>query len=387
MQVSGTDEQDANSHQSLMDEIRNRLEALDLETQRFQQETSTFDRNKIQSDINDLESRKWINQNIEAIRKEKDRRKNQRCYEKWIDSSKTTSISNKAKQISEKSLTQAYIDRFNKELFLLCNGRIMVELGIASGAKGQVLHAISLKNCPDSKELPINILSDGEKRIVELAAFLADTMVSHNKSPFVFDDPISSLDQEFEGKVVERLCQLSKERQVIVFTHRLSLLGNLQDASDCMESINILHHSDSSGVVSDFKNEHKKPESALNKLINEHLSKAKKHYDAQEIEDYNHIIKSMCGNFRIVLEIIVERSLLNDVVARHRKELQTKNKLNRLHLIQRGDCVLIENMMTKYSYPEHSQPVESPLPIATLDELKTDLLAVFNWLEEFKKRQ
>jgi hypothetical protein len=45
-------------------------------------------------------------------------------------------------------------------------------------------------------------------------------------------DPMSSLDQEYEERTAERLVALSATRQVIVFTHRLSLLRYLTQASD-----------------------------------------------------------------------------------------------------------------------------------------------------------
>jgi ABC-type Mn2+/Zn2+ transport system ATPase subunit len=63
------------------------------------------------------------------------------------------------------------------------------------------------------------VLSEGEYRIVSLAAFLADVGGKDFSAPFVFDDPISSLDQDFEEAVVQRLVELSQERQVIIFTH------------------------------------------------------------------------------------------------------------------------------------------------------------------------
>lgn len=45
----------------------------------------------------------------------------------------------------------------------------------------------------------------------------------------MFDDPISSLDQDFEEAVVQRLVRLAENRQVVVFTHRVSLLVLLQE--------------------------------------------------------------------------------------------------------------------------------------------------------------
>lgn len=77
---------------------------------------------------------------------------------------------------------------------------------------------------------PEAILSEGETRIVALAAFLADTTGSNQLAPFIFDDPISSLDQDFEERVVARLIELSNTRQVIIFTHRLSLIALVEAA-------------------------------------------------------------------------------------------------------------------------------------------------------------
>ena len=92
------------------------------------------------------------------------------------------------------------------------------------------LSSIKIKKCANDV-LTSEILSEGESRIISLAAFIADLEGSESYSPFIFDDPISSLDQEFEEKVVQRLVELSKSRQVIVFTHRLSMLVSLIDAA------------------------------------------------------------------------------------------------------------------------------------------------------------
>ena len=63
-----------------------------------------------------------------------------------------------------------------------------------------------------------------------LQFFLADVQGRPNNTPFIFDDPISSLDQDFEEATVNRLIKLCETRQVIVFTHRLSMLALLEEA-------------------------------------------------------------------------------------------------------------------------------------------------------------
>lgn len=72
------------------------------------------------------------------------------------------------------------------------------------------------------------ILSEGEQRVIALAGSLADTSGSGQPTPFVFDDPISSLDQDVEEHVFQRLVHQAQERQVIIFTHRLSLVAQVE---------------------------------------------------------------------------------------------------------------------------------------------------------------
>jgi energy-coupling factor transporter ATP-binding protein EcfA2 len=96
--------------------------------------------------------------------------------------------------------------------------------------KGTTRHALKIANA--THDNPVDILSEGEARIVALAAFLADVTGCDSNNPFIFDDPISSLDQTYEEKTVKRLVELSENRQVIVFTHRLSLLGQLIELTD-----------------------------------------------------------------------------------------------------------------------------------------------------------
>src|SRR5690606_1981664 len=101
--------------------------------------------------------------------------------------------------------------------------KVSVELVKTKTKLGRVQHKIQLQglNKSHGKSKAMNVLSEGEQRVVSLAAFLADVTSKPNSAPFIFDDPISSLDQTYEEHTAKRLIDLSRERQVIVFTHRL----------------------------------------------------------------------------------------------------------------------------------------------------------------------
>ena len=68
------------------------------------------------------------------------------------------------------------------------------------------------------------VLGEGEHRAVALAAFLAEQATAGGRSSIIFDDPVSSLDNEHREQVARRIVWKAKERQVIVFTHDIAFL-------------------------------------------------------------------------------------------------------------------------------------------------------------------
>ena len=78
---------------------------------------------------------------------------------------------------------------------------------------------------------PGHILSEGEHRAVALAFFLAQIAESGGSSGIVFDDPVSSLDHLWREQIAERLAEEAAHRQVIVFTHDLAFLAQLNAAA------------------------------------------------------------------------------------------------------------------------------------------------------------
>jgi hypothetical protein len=264
-----------------------------------------------------------------------------------------------------------------------------VEMMKTGTQRGHVYHQIILKG--SFKDVSTSeILSDGEFRIVSLAAFLVDAEGKDSRATFVFDDPISSLDQDFEEATVSRLIEMCNTRQVIVFTHRLSMLSLLQEFAK--------KHSIDPHVVclqcepwgigepADTPLFAKRPDKALNSMLYERLSRARKILEDLGQQEYESIAKGICSDFRILIERAIENDLLVDIVQRFRRDITTKGKIHRLALINERDCQLFDDMMTKYSRYEHSQPNEAPVKYPPPDELQEDMESLKNWFEEFKKR-
>ena len=233
----------------------------------------------------------------------------------------------------------------------------------------------------------MEILSEGEFRIVSLAAFLADTEGRGSKTTFIFDDPISSLDHIYEEITAQRLVRLSMTRQVIVFTHRLSLVGYLTKYTKkydikseivCLSQYHI-------GKVTDLPINLKSTSKAVNFLLNESLAKAKKAFEKSDI-DYENVARGICSNIRILIERIVEMDLLNEVVRRFCEEVNTKGKIGALAKITESDCSFIDEYMTKYSKYEHSQSEEAPIPLPFPDEIENDLNEIKRFIVNVNNR-
>jgi energy-coupling factor transporter ATP-binding protein EcfA2 len=355
----------------------------------FDDDAKILGRDEIEKRINELEATKWLYQQRISIQEEVLRLSFINSLEKAKKMTNTQAISVKKSDLSNKLVTEEYMNRFQRELKLLGANQLKVELMKTRAQKGHIFHQIKFKNCKENIKIT-DVLSEGEMRIVSLAAFLADVESRRNSTPFIFDDPISSLDQEYEEATVERLIGLSKNRQVIVFTHRLSLLTLIEES--------VKKHGVETSVVS-LKNEYwgagepnetpinvKDPEAALNFLINDRLSKATKILMEYGQTEYEPLSKAICSDFRIIIERFIENKLLCDVVQRFRRSINTLGKLEKISLITADDCKLFDELMTKYSKYEHSQSVELPVFPPCVEDLKEDMEKLKDWYKEFKKR-
>ncbi len=361
-------------------EIDTLIADLKLEMQQHNEDARNFDKEALNTQISELKAKKWASGYIQSIKDEISQLKKKREIDEWLRSVNTTAVSKEAGRVSEVLVTDAFVTRFNKELKLLGASKVNIELIKTKTKLGRVHHKIKLHglNRQQSRSKAMSVLSEGEQRIVSLAAFLADVTSKPNSAPFIFDDPISSLDQTYEEHTVKRLVSLSADRQVIVFTHRLSLLGQLIDKGNA-DYRHIRREAWGCGEHSDLPLFAKKPIKAIKDLKNSKLSAARKVFEEHGSESYYPLAKAICSDFRILLERIVEFDLLADVVTRHRREINTKGKLHKLAKITSDDCKLIEQLMGYFSCFEHSHSDELPVEIPEPAVLDAALTKVIDW--------
>lgn len=355
--------------------------------EKYARDAQVDNRDALKKKLNSLLAKKWLSEHHTVIKQEIERFKLQDLIHTAKKSANTKSLSQKKGELAEALITDAFVKRFNTELISLGAERVKVELVKSKVSKGRVLHKLQLRGASNS---PLaEVLSEGERKIVSIAAFLADVTGKKNRSPFIFDDPISSLDQDYEETVVQRLIDLSQDKQVIVFTHRLSLLGTIKHYTDKkLTKTNVLSIRSAewgTGEPALIPLSQRKIKSSLNVLINQRFPEVKKANDIGQFEIAEIYIKSICSDFRILIERSIENDLLCGVIQRFQRPVHSL-KLKELAKLRYSDCDKLDSLMFKYSGFEHSQPSESPINLPTPKALFDDLMALKEWREEYAKR-
>lgn len=374
------------------DAVTSLLDRLSAEARRAlstaEEDAQGMDYDRLHMERRELAARRWLAEQKGAVSQEVERLRTLATLEQAKKLTWTSKLSSRASKLSQALVTEALERRFRSELRRLGADHLKIEITKTGATKGRVRHRLVLKNATAHKAGAI--LSDGENRVASLAACFADFLAEDRNVPFVFDDPMSSLDQEHEELVAERLVQLAAERQVIVFTHRLPFVMALNEAA---KTQGVAAHVGSlertpwgAGVPGDVPLKAQPARRALNTLAGERLSAVRRAVREQQLDDVRSRTAELCRDLRIALENIVEKELLADVVGRFRRPVTTQGKLQKVAKVEAADCELIDEMMSKYSRHVHAQPGESPVSLPEADEIEADLTRLIEWLAEFSKR-
>ena len=363
-------------------------DSLEELSKKYEEDAKTDNREDIIKTLDKLRARKWLSVHRINIIDEIHRLKKQVGFQKGKELTNTSALSRKKAELTETLITNAFVEQFNLELKKLGASRINVVLEKAKTQKAHVYHKILLRDTIQNCAIT-DVLSEGERRIISIAAFLAYAKCKNSQAPLILDDPISSLDQNYEERVVQRLLEISADRQVIVFTHRLSLLGNFQHYAKKHDIIphilSIRSNENGKGLPAPIPINQKELGSTLDSLL-KNCHQLRQTESNADIGTNDMMLKSICSEFRIALERSIECDLLCAIIQRFQRSVNTL-QLMELTKICEADCKLLDALMTKYSCHEHSQPEESPIGFPSLDEIIYDINELINWRSAYKKRQ
>jgi hypothetical protein len=207
-----------------------------------------------------------------------------------------------------------------------------------------------------------------------LAMFLAEMEVRSDPSPVVFDDPTSSIDQEGRRRIARTLLKLGEGRQVIIFTHELSLILELQRHATPACEVSTQHVKRLGKTVG-----HVQPSLPWEGLsprerfgdLDQKLLKLREEYAKNDEENYAPQAGHFCKLLRAAFERAVEDAVLAGVVTRRSDDVRTKQ----LRTINWSEeiCDLVDRGMSENSPWVHDQPLADGASPPSPDELKEGL--------------
>ncbi len=328
----------------------------------------------LKNEIAELNDRKILSEKVEEVKTSIANHKILNVLNANLFSFNTSSISRKTSSARDELVRQDFEDSFKKELTTLRKSHLKIDLNFGTDrGSSRVFQKISSHALAD-------ILSEGEQKAIALAEFLTELQLDNTKAPVIFDDPVNSLDHRIIDEVVKRLIELSKQRQVIVFTHSILLLHSFIQQSK-------LDHHKQEGVSFEFHRV--KGNFGATGIIDEVEEVNTYTFYSKKLElvlktspegqDETKLAAEGYGHLRSAIEVSVEEDLLKNTIKRYRKGVAFPSLLRvnggkiDAHKVKLND--IYEKCCT--SIDGHSSPEEihtSP----TITELKTDF-------EEFKK--
>lgn len=339
----------------------------------------------------ELEKKRWFTDNQLAIEKGLQQEFLCKSLEKVRKSLRTTDITNFSKNLTERDVHDRLDSAFDDELQKLFGANCPVSLA-KSGRKGESRTALKIEGAVDGNVKPHQVFSEGEQKVISLAAFFANLTLQQRKSTVVFDDPVTSLDHLKRDKITHRIVCLSKEHPVVVFTHdpffALSLQKIAEKSSLPSKALYVASRSQYSGLV-----ETKSPFAAtkiktrIGELRQEELQELKR-LERDADPGFDDAIEHAYSVLRALCERVVEEDLLNGVIIRGTPDVHTK-QLAPVCDLTSSDIQVIEEIMTKASRitEAHSNPASPPVEPPKTKDFEDDLDSLTNLRTEINKRR
>ncbi|MAM87510.1 MAG: hypothetical protein CME36_09420 [unclassified Hahellaceae] len=276
-------------------------------------------RKKLEKEHSELSARHNLSKSLKAVLELLDRMKTKETLESCRASLKTRPISDKSKEFSTVAVTDELRKALDKEFIALGIRHIGTKLKERS-VRGKMFHQLLL-DLPTSNKIE-EILSEGEQRAIALGSFFAELALSNHSCGIVFDDPVSSLDHWRRRNVARRLVDEAKRRQVVVFTHDTSFLGQLCDEIDVADVPSLLSFLEWQGGAPGSVNaglpwDHQGYKARINSL-EQAQSKLAKTWPVYPGEAETNAMRQEYDRLRATLERVIQDVVFNGVIKRYR---------------------------------------------------------------------
>lgn len=310
--------------------------------------------------------------------------------EACLKETNTRSITTLGNKIADELVTPKMQDRFQEEITKLADSRVRVKMERSGGQTGSPQYAIKFFANADAKVH--QVLSEGEQTCVALAAYLTELATATHTSALVFDDPVSSLDHRWRRKVAERLAEEAQTRQVIVFTHDLVFLNDIDTkARQLKVPAKYATVKRAGSRVGVFEEGLPWRAGSLGQRIDtlqKEVSEAKKLFEAQDEEAYAREVREIYGRLRSTWERGIETVVFANVILRQREYVNTSN-LRGVTVLDDADVDEFETGFKKCcDFTEaHDSSIGMDQEVPAPNELLTDIQSLKEWADKIKEKR
>lgn len=347
----------------------------------------------LQRHLLELKAGAWVAENRDAILGEIDRLRLMEAYRVAIAGCDTHPITNHNNALTQRYVTAALQERVARELTDLNADQVRVTLAWR-GERAVALHHFELRDATNREARVDDVVSEGEFGVLALAAFLAEVGQQAGRSTIVLDDPVSSLDHQFRSRVARRLIQEAIDRPVVVFTHDLVFLHDLEGAAERLAvPIEVRHlTSGHAGVGQPSEGAPWRGMSVDQRVrdLRQRLTAIRAIHASGDAVAYEALARDWYGLLRETWERAVEDILAGGAILRYRHDVQTRRLLDkRVWVLEEHDVVELDRGLTRSSawLRGHDQPQAVNEPVPAPDDLERDALAIEHWVQDLNTRR
>jgi energy-coupling factor transporter ATP-binding protein EcfA2 len=370
------------------------LQSLDTIVLRLRSEATTLssarepaDRERLVLERNELQAKQKLFQERDRLISEAQRRSRRIALRNCLNDTDTTQITRRNTELTDTALISVLAQNFQQHLQSLRVQHTAASITRGPGERGTAFHRIEIRS-----RRPVRaseVLSRGEHRAIAIAAFLAEVGTQDSASTIVFDDPVSSLDQDRRRYVAVSLCSLARQRPVVVFTHDLFFLHLLRQQAhfdNIPLTAEFLRREGSTvGIVSDGFPWIGQNVSQRIGILKQRSQEAAALHRQGLTSEYESDAKQIYVLLRESWERAVEEVLLNGAVTRFNPQIHTQ-QLRNLHGLDQDIINRLEIGMTKSSrLSGHDIAVTASDPVPDPSELDSDILELENWVRTVRQ--
>ena len=300
----------------------------------------------------------------------------------------TAPISRESRRLTEEAVSDVVIDALRTELTNLGVTSVAVEVDRRS-VRGELRHRLKLAGAEANVRIT-DVLSEGEQSAVAMAAFLSELVTDPSQSAIVLDDPVTSQDHAHRQRTAGRVVAAAQERQVVVFTHDLVLLFEL-DAQAAREDVPILVRQVRTRPDGCGTSEPGAPWPGMK--VNDRIThlreltrRTKEHREASDQTTFDAFMSHTIEHLREAWERAVEEVALAGVVMRFQRAVETQ-KVRYLIDLTEEDYREIHRGMSFSSQEKHDDPAAAADPLPSVQDVEEEIERLANFISELRTRR